>query len=341
MKTKDFFFELPPELIAQEPLSERGQSRLLVYRRSDGSIEHSKFDNLPNILAADTCMVFNNSRVRKARIFACSQTGARFELVLIKALDPEHKTWQAIVKKSSRLKLGQVLSCEEGISLKVGPGRDGLHEVYFEAGLEESWLERHGHVPLPPYIRRTDNKLDQERYQTVFSRHIGSAAAPTAALHFTKQILEAIDQRQIQRLELTLHVGLGTFFPVRADSIEDHTMHKESFEIQLEVAQALDQARNARRPILAVGTTSARSLESSLDAEGKIQHGQSDTSIFIYPGYKFRLVNQLLTNFHTPESTLIMMVSALIGREEVMRIYQEAIKERYRFFSYGDAMLVL
>lgn len=289
-------------------------------------------------------MVFNDSKVRRARIQCTGDGGGRFELLVLKQLGPSDTEWLCMVKKSARLKNGKRLGLPDGSFCTIGddPGDSaGLRKVVFEHAIDESWFERFGHIPLPPYIKREDGNADADRYQTVYAQNTGSVAAPTAGLHFTPDILDAIDKTGVERTRVTLHVGLGTFLPVRADEIETHRMHEEEFFVPEATAAAVNGAHESGRPVVAVGTTSLRTLESATANNGKLQAGPGNTSIFIYPGYEFKCVDVLFTNFHTPESTLLMLVSAFAGYEEIKRVYRIAIEQRYRFFSYGDAMLIL
>lgn len=354
MKTRDFFFELPQELIAQTPPPERGQSRLLVYNRVADSIIHTRVTELANFIDPGTMMVFNNTKVRKARLYAESSTGGRFETLLLEQ-DPQDKSvWQCMVRKAARLKLGHKLQYPKGVTGEVIACEAEYRRIRFQPIIDDNWLDLHGHIPLPPYIKRADQAVDAQRYQTIYAGPNGSVAAPTAGLHFTPEILAKIDARGVLRQSLTLHVGLGTFLPVRSENIADHHMHSEHFNVSAELAAAVQLARSHGQPILAVGTTSLRTLESAanpVDTQIETQPnkaslgwtvhaGSGKTDIFITPGYQFRCVDQLFTNFHTPESTLLMLVSAFAGMDQIRRVYAEAIRERYRFFSYGDAMLI-
>ena len=342
MKTSEFDFELPENLIAQYPPPRRGQSRLMVIDRRKGSCEHRMVNELPSVLPDGTLMVFNNSRVRRARLIGVSEAaGAEVEFLLLKKLDD--LSWEVISKRAKRRRpgsrylfngaIGEIISAEEGRLV-----------LRFDRPIDDAWLDLNGHVPLPPYIRRQDTREDGERYQTVYAREHGSAAAPTAGLHFTKELLGEIEKAGIETAFITLHVGLGTFLPVRTENINDHHMHEEVYSINEETALKIEKARAGGRKILAVGTTSVRTLESAWiedTAGGRIKRGEGSTSIFIYPGYRFKAVDALFTNFHTPESTLLMLVSAFAGRDFILECYKEAIREGYRFFSYGDACLIL
>ena len=349
MKTSDFDFELPERLIAQYPSPERGQSRLMVMNRKTGSLEHRMVGDLPSVVESGTVMVFNNSRVRKARIFGVSEkTGSLAEFLLLKKLDSH--CWQIMAKRTKRIKSGNRYIFDDAIGeiLSVSEGRadgrsDGILYLRFDKPIDDAWLDIHGQVPLPPYIKRPQKQGqadDAERYQTVYAREYGSSAAPTAGLHFTRELLAELNNAGIETVFITLHVGLGTFLPVRAENIEDHRMHEETFFIDEDIACCIEKAKREGRKILAVGTTSVRTLESAWTVNGELQRGEGNTSIFIYPGYEFKVVDTMFTNFHTPESTLLMLVSAFAGREFILDSYMEAIKEDYRFFSYGDACLI-
>jgi S-adenosylmethionine:tRNA ribosyltransferase-isomerase len=327
----------------------------MVLDRETGRREHKMVSDLPQLLEKGTALVFNNSRVRKARVFANSEaTGARVEFLLLKKLDDF--CWKVLAKRAKRLKSGSRFIFDGGavavVALPEVP--EGELILRFDQAIDDKYLERWGHIPLPPYIRREDTKADSERYQTVFAARTGSAAAPTAGLHFTEELLADLEKAGMEKMFITLHVGLGTFLPVRTENIEDHLMHEEEYCINEEDALKIEKAKQERK-ILAVGTTSLRTLESAWeDKPGSIglRTGEGSTSIFIYPGYRFKAADMLFTNFHTPLSTLLMLVSAFAGdtarekgkkipgRDLIMEAYQEAIKEEYRFFSYGDAMLI-
>lgn len=339
MKTKDFYFDLPQDLIAQEPAQRRGESRLLVYKRSTGEIIHSHIQELSAFIDPGTLMIFNNTKVRKARLYAKNEKGSPFELVLTRRIDAS--LWEGISNKSARLKQGTTLFLAENQKVHLEALHEGGFKTFkFDPPIDEAWLDRNGHIPLPPYIRRADSKADEDRYQTIYAGPLGSAAAPTAGLHFTPEILKSLDDGGKIRKEITLHVGLGTFLPVRSEDIEDHAMHFEDWSIPEDTAANLASAKKEGRKVLAVGTTSCRTLEAA-GQTGQIKAGQGSTNIFMYPGYSFKIVDQLFTNFHTPESTLLMLVSAFAGKEEIFRVYRTAVEEKYRFFSYGDAMLIL
>lgn len=334
MKTKDFSFDLPEHLIAQEPPAKRGQSRLLVANPQTGAVTHSRFENLTDFLTPDSFMVFNNSRVRKARTFAVNQHGGKVEVLF---LNPGHDgSWEVLINKAKRQREGDKLTFPDGRTGVFLPGEGNIRRLAFDKPVTDSDLEIWGHIPLPPYIKRPDSQADSERYQTVYNRDTGSSAAPTAGLHFTEAMLERLQKQGIDSAFVTLHVGLGTFMPVRVDDISQHEMHTETCSIDPVNADKINQAKAAGKKILAVGTTSVRTLESFAE-NGRVKAGTKATSIFIYPGYQFKLVDQLITNFHTPESTLLMLVSAFAGQEFVKRVYKEAVEQEYRFFSYGDS----
>lgn len=352
MQTKDFHFDLPEELIAQKPCLDRGNDRLLCLERSTGAVADHLFSEIPDLIERGTLMVFNDSRVRRARIYATVETSgnqSEFLLIairLIPGLAPG-TVWKAMAKNAKRQKPGRAYLFADGTRAEIIDDPDGLlggtefRLLRFDRPIDDAWLEQNGHLPLPPYIRREDVLDDADRYQTVYARNTGSVAAPTAGLHFTEGILAALDSRGIERTTVTLHVGLGTFLPVRAEKIEDHVMHEESYLVSTDAAEKVTRAKREGRPVLAVGTTSIRTLESAWDDEIKqLRLGESSTNIFIYPGYRFKVVDQVFTNFHTPESTLLMLVSAFAGKDNILATYQHAIGERYRFFSYGDSMLI-
>ncbi|MBD5438840.1 MAG: tRNA preQ1(34) S-adenosylmethionine ribosyltransferase-isomerase QueA [Treponema sp.] len=348
MKRTDFYFDLPPELIAQYPSERRGNDRLMVLGRKSGEVSHRAMSDLPNLIESGTLMVFNNSRVRKARVFGTKEsTGREVEFIFLNKVDDESCVWNTLVKGAKKQKPGMRYEFPDSNvgTILENPQNEGteFRTVKFDFALTENWFEKNGHIPLPPYIRRADDEADGERYQNVFADTVGSAACPTAGLHFTNEMLETLERKKIERAFITLHVGLGTFLPVREDNIEDHKMHEEIFTVESDAARKINQAKKEGRPILAVGTTSVRTLESACVEEGgawRVREGTFATSIFMYPGYKFKIVDQMFTNFHTPESTLIMLVSAFSSRENILNAYEEAVREKYRFFSYGDAMLI-
>jgi S-adenosylmethionine:tRNA ribosyltransferase-isomerase len=338
VKTRAFSFKLPAELIAQEPPAQRGASRLLVLDRAGGAIRHARIAELPSLLPSGTLVVLNDSRVRKARLFGVfPQTGGAIEVLLLERL--EGGRWRALAARS-RGRQGRPYLFPGGVQGTVVESSGDSCTVQFVPPVDEDYLERHGHVPLPPYIRRQDTPADGSRYQTVYARHTGSAAAPTAGLHLSEELLAELRRGGVEVAPVTLHVGLGTFLPIRSESIEGHLMHAESYRVPPETALAVNRALAEGRRVLAVGTTAVRTLESAWK-EGEVRAGEGQTSLYILPGYRFRVVSQLLTNFHTPRSTLLVLVSAFAGRQAILRAYREAVRERYRFFSYGDAMLIL
>jgi len=357
MKTSDFLFELPEELIAQYPPEKRGQSRLMLLDRQTGERSHRMVEELPEILCGPEfrgkdgekpLLVFNNSKVRKARLVGVSrETGAKAEFLLIgnREQGTGNGEWKVLTKRAKRRKTGSVYifldnNGAEIARAEITGGEGEFKHLKFDRPIDDDWLDRYGHIPLPPYIKRQDAPSDSERYQTVYASACGSSAAPTAGLHFTNELLERINAAGIESVFITLHVGLGTFLPVRSENIEDHVMHRELFSIDEQSAAKIEAAKAQGRKIVAVGTTSARALESAWDG-GTIKRGENSTSIFIYPGYKFNAADALFTNFHTPESTLLMLVSAFAGRGLILESYAEAVAQRYRFFSYGDAMLIV
>ncbi|MGI6669412.1 MAG: tRNA preQ1(34) S-adenosylmethionine ribosyltransferase-isomerase QueA [Acetivibrionales bacterium] len=341
MKKSDFYYELPAELIAQEPAAQRGNSRLLVLHKENGSIEHRNFADLKEYLHEGDCLVLNDTRVIPARLLGTREdTGGRIEFVLLRNIEGDN--WEVILKPGKRAKPGARFVFGNGelkaeiIDVVEGGNRIARFEYN---GIFQEILDKNGIIPLPPYITR---KLDDpEKYQTVYSRHSGSAAAPTAGLHFSEAMLEDLARSGIRTAYLTLHVGLGTFRPVKTVNIEDHVMHKEYYALNEEAAAIINNTREKSGRIVAVGTTSCRVLETIASETGYVKPGEGMTGIFIYPGYHFKVTDALVTNFHLPESTLIMLVSAFAGKEKIMAAYREAIEKRYRFFSFGDAMLII
>ena len=338
MRTKDFTFELPEELIAQRPSGERGASRLLVLDRATSSLTHSKTADLPSHLPRGALLVFNDSRVRKARLYGNSESGGRVEFLLLRRRGD--REWLVMTAKARKQVPGKRYDFPEGLEGEIAGLEGDLRVLRLSREIDDEYLDTWGHIPLPPYIRRQDDGIDAERYQTVYSRTMGSVAAPTAGLHFTKALFSDLSSCGVETAYVTLHVGLGTFLPVRSASVEDHTMHEEEFTVPEATAEAVNRARGEGRPVVAVGTTSVRTLESSW-VDGALRPGSGSTRIFLYPGSVFRAVDALFTNFHTPESTLLMLVAAFAGREFILEAYAEAVRQRYRFFSYGDAMLIL
>ena len=339
MKTHDFYYELPQELIAQTPLAQRDSSRLLVLHRADGSVEHRHFHDILDYLRPGDCLVLNNSRVLPARLLGRRASGGAVEVLLLR--DTGNDVWECLTKPGRKTPVGAELSFGEGLltAVVVGAKEDGNKLVRFRyQGIFLEILEQLGKMPLPPYIK--EELQDQERYQTVYSKVNGSAAAPTAGLHFTPELLAAIEAKGVRLAWVTLHVGLGTFRPVKAEEITDHHMHAEYCMLSAETAALLNAARAAGGRIVCVGTTSCRTIESFAAEDGSFTEKSGWTDIFIYPGYRFKAMDALITNFHLPESTLIMLVSAFAGREQVLNAYKIAVEERYRFFSFGDAMFI-
>ena len=344
MHINDFDYELPQELIAQTPAEKRDFSRLMVVDRATGSVEHKHFYDIIDYLQPTDCLVLNNSKVLPARLYGTKEgTGAKVEFLLIKRIEGD--IWETMVRPGKRLKPGDAVSFSDDRLFRAvvrDYGEDGTRIVEFEyEGIFLERLEELGQMPLPPYIERDNNTEDRDRYQTVYAEHEGSAAAPTAGLHFTKELLEEIKTKGIKIAHVTLHVGLGTFRPVKEDNILDHHMHSEFYVIDEKAAETINETKKNGGRIIAVGTTSTRTLETVADENGMLRACSGWTDIFIYPGYKFKAIDGLITNFHLPESTLLMLVSALYSREKILEAYKVAVEERYRFFSFGDAMLIL
>jgi S-adenosylmethionine:tRNA ribosyltransferase-isomerase len=341
MKTSDFYYELPPELIAQHPLSRRGGSRMLKIDRASGEVIHTHFDSLPDFLKSGDCLVFNDSRVIPARLIGSREASSGVaELLLLKNLGEDK--FEALARPGRRLKAGARLTFGGGrLTAEILEKReDGVAVVrFFYKGIWNQLLDELGQVPLPPYI--TEKLSDKSRYQTVYAARDGSAAAPTAGLHFTDEMLSRLREMGVKTVFLTLHVGLGTFRPVKEDQIEQHKMHTEAYILTAEAAREINAARANGGRVIAVGTTSCRVLETVADEKGILRPSSGETGIYIYPGYRFKIIDGLITNFHMPESTLLMLVSAFAGRENVLRAYNEAVRERYRFFSFGDCMIIL
>lgn len=340
MKKSDFYYDLPEELIAQTPLPQRDASRLLVLDKKTGDIRHQHFYDLPDALHAGDCLVLNDSRVLPARLLGTRSTGGAVEVVLLRDLGDGK--WECLTRPGKKTRPGADLSFGDGVltATVIDAIEDGNKILQFHySGIFLEHLERLGKMPLPPYIK--EELQDAERYQTVYSRNLGSAAAPTAGLHFTPELLEFIRQRGVQICYVTLHVGLGTFRPVKAEDIQDHVMHSEYCVIPEETARIINETKQAGGRVVAVGTTSCRTLESFTEDDGTVAACSGWTNIFIYPGYRFKCIDALVTNFHLPESTLVMLVSALAGRENILRAYEIAVREQYRFFSFGDAMLII
>ncbi|HEY8349353.1 MAG TPA: tRNA preQ1(34) S-adenosylmethionine ribosyltransferase-isomerase QueA [Clostridia bacterium] len=341
MKTSDFYYELPQELIAQEPLEDRSSSRLMVLDRKSGKIEHRIFRDIKEYLKPGDCLVLNDTRVMPARLLGAREdTGGSIEFVLLKNISGD--IWEVILKPGRRAKPGARFVFGNGLLkaeiLDVVEGGNRIVQFEYE-GIFQQVLDKVGIVPLPPYI--TKKLQDPERYQTVYSRYMGSAAAPTAGLHFTKELLDDLGRSGIYTAYLTLHVGLGTFRPVKTENVEDHVMHSEVYNLSSETADVINRARTEGGRIIAVGTTSCRVLETVSSDDGLVKPSSGTTDIFIYPGYRFKAIDGLITNFHLPESTLLMLVSAFAGRENILDAYRIAVEQRYRFFSFGDAMFII
>ena len=339
LSTKSYFYDLPESLIAQTPAEPRDSSRLLVYNRQEDKIEHKVFRDIIDYLNAGDVLVVNNTKVLPARLYGKKETGAVIEVLLLKRIDLN--CWETLAKPGKRLKKGTVIKFSDTLSGEVLEDTDfGGKIIKFNFdGVFEEEIDKIGVMPLPPYIK--EQYKDKSRYQTVYNKITGSSAAPTAGLHFTKELLERIKEKGVTIVEVLLHVGLGTFRPVNEDNILNHKMHSEYIEVSQENADILNKAKSENRRIIAVGTTSIRVLESATDENGIIQPCQKDTEIFIYPGYKFKMVDAVITNFHLPESTLIMLVSAFAGYDETMKLYKTAVENKYRFFSFGDATLLI
>ncbi len=341
MNVKDFDYHLPEELIAQDPLEDRSSSRLMILDKTTGQLQHSVFKNIIEELHEGDCLVINNTKVIPARLYGAKvDTNAKIEVLLLKRR--ENNIWEVLVKPGKKAKPGTEISFGDGklVGTVIDIVEEGNRLIQFSyEGIFEEVLDELGQMPLPPYI--THQLKDKNRYQTVYAKYDGSAAAPTAGLHFTPELLREIEEKGIDIARVTLHVGLGTFRPVKVDEITDHHMHSEFFQIEEDAAAKINKAKESGGRVICVGTTSCRTIESAADENGHMEAKSGWTEIFIYPGYKFKVLDCLITNFHLPESTLIMLVSALAGREHVLAAYEEAVKERYRFFSFGDAMLIV
>ena len=341
MDVKDFYFDLPQELIAQDPLEDRSSSRLLVLDKETGAVEHRVFRDIVSYLRKGDCLVINDTKVIPARLYGVKEgTQAKIEVLLLKRRADD--VWEVLVKPGRKARPGAVIQFGEGLltGKVIDVVEEGNRLIQFSyQGIFEEILDQLGQMPLPPYI--THQLKDKNRYQTVYAKHEGSAAAPTAGLHFTEELLKQIEEKGVKIAHVTLHVGLGTFRPVKVDNVQDHHMHSEFYIVEEEEAKKINDTKKAGGRVICVGTTSCRTLESAAGEDGVLKAGSGWTDIFIYPGYRFKILDALITNFHLPESTLVMLVSALAGREHILHAYEEAIKERYRFFSFGDAMLIL
>ena len=340
MKVSDFNYDLPEELIAQHPYDKRDEARLMVLHRDTKQIEHKVFKDIIDYLEPGDCLVLNDTKVIPARLYGKKDTGAKVEFLLLKRI--ENDDWEAMVRPGNKLKAGAKVSFGDGILqaevLETLEGGNRRVRFTYE-GIFNEILDKVGLMPLPPYIKE-NIKEENEKYQTVYAKYEGSAAAPTAGLHFTEELLEKIKEKGVEIAKVTLHVGIGTFRPVKVENIEEHKMHSEHFYVKQIEADKINKAKETGHRVVAVGTTSCRVLESVSDENGKMKEIETDTSIFIYPGYKFKCVDALITNFHLPESTLIMLVSSLAGKDFIMKAYKEAVEKRYKFFSFGDAMFI-
>ena len=341
MKTVDFYYDLPQELIAQDPLEDRSSSRLMHLSLQDGSIEHRHFTDVLDYLEEGDCLVINDTKVIPARLYGHKEeTGALIEILLLKR--KENDIWECLVKPGKKARPGAKITFGNGILkgeiIDVVEEGNRLIQFHYE-GIFEEILDQLGEMPLPPYI--THKLKDKNRYQTVYAKNEGSAAAPTAGLHFTKELLEKVKEKGVNIAHVTLHVGLGTFRPVKVDDVESHHMHSEFYIVEEDQAKLINDTKKAGKRVVAVGTTSCRTLESATGEDGILKAGSGWTEIFIYPGYHFKMIDALITNFHLPESTLVMLVSALAGKENIMHAYEVAVQEKYRFFSFGDAMIII
>ena len=341
MNVKDYDYDLPEELIAQDPLEDRSSSRLMVLDRQTGDVEHRHFTDILEYLHPGDCLVINNTKVIPARLFGVKEdTQAKIEVLLLKR--KENDIWETLVKPGKKAKPGTKLVFGDGLLTAevVDVVEEGNRLIQFHYdGIFEEILDQLGQMPLPPYI--THQLKDKNRYQTVYAKNEGSAAAPTAGLHFTKELLEKVKEKGVNIAHVTLHVGLGTFRPVKVDDVESHHMHSEFYIVEEDQAKLINDTKKAGKRVISVGTTSCRTLESATGEDGILKAGSGWTEIFIYPGYHFKMIDGLITNFHLPESTLLMLVSALAGKENIMRAYETAVQERYRFFSFGDAMIII
>ena len=340
MKVSDFDYELPEELIAQTPIEKRDESRLMVLDREKQTIEHRKFKNIIEYLKPGDVLVRNNTKVIPARIYGKKETGANVEFLLLNNMEGD--IWECIVRPGNKLHIGANVIFGDGLLkaeiLEIMEGGTRKVKFYYD-GIFNEILDKIGLMPLPPYIH--EELKEKDRYQTVYAKYEGSAAAPTAGLHFTEELFEDLRKKGVEIANVTLHVGIGTFRPVKEENVEEHKMHTEHFYIKKEDVEKINNAKKEGRRVIAVGTTSCRVLESIADEQGFVKETEEDTGIFIYPGYKFKCIDGLITNFHLPQSTLLMLVSALAGKDYIMRAYKEAVKEKYRFFSFGDAMVII
>ncbi|HJQ20850.1 MAG TPA: tRNA preQ1(34) S-adenosylmethionine ribosyltransferase-isomerase QueA [Gemmatimonadaceae bacterium] len=340
-RTPDYDFALPPELIAQEPLAERTASRLMVVRRDTGVVEHRRFTDLGALVPRGDVLVLNTTRVLRARLLGTRDSGAPAEILLLRPMDDDR--WEAMVSPGGKLRPGRRVTIGTELSVEIVEATERRTRIVrlHTALPHHQAIERYGHIPLPPYIKRADTDADASRYQTVYAREAGSVAAPTAGLHFSEALLAQLQERGVLRADVTLHVGAGTFKPVESDDPALHVMHEERYDVPARAAAVVNDAHAAGRSVWAVGTTSVRTIESAATEDGALHPGSGETRLFIRPGYRFRAVDRIITNFHLPRSTLLMLVAAFAGYELTMRAYAEAVRERYRFFSYGDAMVIV
>ena len=342
MKIEEFNYHLPASLIAQYPSPQRGGTSLMILHRETGRIEHRAFQDITEYLNSDDLLVMNNTRVLPARLIGKKETGGKVEMLFIPPLNRTNGEWKALIKGAGKLKRKARIQFEQGLEGEVDEVKDGKGKVSFACqGEIADVLQKFGHIPLPPYIKRSDEPLDRERYQTVFAERDGSIAAPTAGLHFTHETLRLLAEKGVRTATITLHVGIGTFAPVKTCDAQDHTMEAEWVKISEETAKKIEDTKARGGRLIAVGTTTTRCLESFADGKGGVKPGDGMTSLFIYPPYRFRVIDGLVTNFHLPKSTLIMLVSAFAGKDFLTKAYQEAIRRKYQFYSYGDAMLIL
>jgi S-adenosylmethionine:tRNA ribosyltransferase-isomerase len=342
MRTEEFDYPLPPSLIAQYPSPQRGETSLMVLHRRNGLIEHRIFQDILQYFNPGDLLVMNNTRVLPARLIGNKETGGRVEILLIPSWNGTRGVWEALIKSSGKVKQGMRIQFEQGFEVEVEEVKDGKGKIRFQwQGEVVETLKKIGHIPLPPYIKREDEPFDRDRYQTVFAERDGSIASPTAGLHFTHSMFQSLKENNVRTTTITLHIGIGTFAPVKALDIENHQMEAEWIEISEETAKEIEDTKTRGGKVIAVGTTTTRALESFHNGKGGVRPGKGMTSLFIYPPYRFQVMDGLVTNFHLPKSTLIMLVSAFSGKDLLMRAYHEAINRKYRFYSYGDAMLIL
>jgi len=342
MRIEEFDYTLPSSVIAQYPSSQRGESSLMVLHRSQGTIEHRDFQDILDYFHPGDLLVMNNTRVLPARLIGKKETGGRCEILLIPSWNGTKGAWEVLIKGARKMKRGARIQFGEGLYGEVKEVKDGKGKICFSGQKEVmEILRKIGHIPLPPYIKREDEPLDKDRYQTIFAERDGSIAAPTAGLHFTLSLLQSLRDQGVSTTWITLHIGIGTFAPVKVKNIEDHTIGAEWIEISEETVREIEETKQRGGRVIAVGTTTTKALESFSDKEGRVKPGKNLSSLFIYPPYRFRIIDGLITNFHLPKSTLVMLASAFTGKELLMKAYGEAIERKYRFYSYGDAMLII